>query len=45
MVDGTEMVTEYIAWPTRERVTSITYALYGFQEALKLATWSVKNLR
>lgn len=45
MKDGVEMATEYIGWPYKNSVSSVIPELYGFQEALQLATWTVKNLK
>lgn len=45
MKDGVEVATKYIAWPDRSVETSVTPELYGFQTALQIATWTVKNLR
>jgi hypothetical protein len=45
MTNGVEMATEYVGWPYKNSVASLIPELYGFQEALQLATWSVKNLK
>lgn len=45
MKNGVELATEYIGWPYKNSVSSLIAELYGFQEALQLATWSVRNLK